>query len=80
MAPTRAEQALSPAPARSLTGHLALAARVLDDLDCAVCGRDVPHELVECLDGHGEDCPDRVCTDCGSVLVVGSAPLLQRSA
>ncbi|MEJ5945445.1 hypothetical protein WDZ17_09090 [Pseudokineococcus basanitobsidens] len=53
---------------------------VLDDIDCSVCGRAVPHELVECVDGHGEDCPDRVCTDCGSVLVVGSAPALRRTA
>lgn len=57
------------------------AAAALDDMDCAVCGRSVPHELVECVDGHGTDCPDRVCTACGSVLVVGSSPLaLRRSA
>ncbi|MEJ5867462.1 hypothetical protein WDV85_06870 [Pseudokineococcus sp. 5B2Z-1] len=57
------------------------AAASLDDLDCAVCGRSVPHELLECLDGHGDECPDRVCTACGAVLVVGPSPLaLRRTA
>jgi len=51
---------------------------VLDDMDCAVCGRSVPHELVDCVDGHEQECPDRVCTACGSVLVGGSSLVLQR--
>jgi len=61
---------------RATLEHSALAS--LDDMDCAVCGRSVPHELVDCVDGHEQDCPDRVCTACGSVLVVGSSPLLLR--
>jgi hypothetical protein len=48
--------------------------RVLEDRDCPECGVAVPFELVECGDGHGEDCPDRVCTGCGLVLVTGPAP------
>ncbi|WP_299036018.1 hypothetical protein [uncultured Pseudokineococcus sp.] len=65
--------------ARATLEHSASAA--LDDMDCAVCGRSVPHELVDCVDGHEQDCPDRVCTACGSILVVGPSPLeLLRSA
>lgn len=37
--------------------------------DCPVCGRGtlVP---TECTEGHGDDCPDRLCLDCGSALFV----------
>ena len=54
-------------------------ASVLDDADCAVCGTAVPHELVECVDGHGEDCPDVVCTACGTVAVTARSPLARAS-
>lgn len=50
----------------------------LETRDCVTCGRTMPFELVDCVDGHGEDCPDRVCVGCGTVLVVGPAPLGQR--
>lgn len=39
--------------------------------DCPVCGK--PGALVSpgpCEDGHGEDCPDRLCLDCGIALMV----------
>lgn len=52
-----------------------LGSRFLDDHECPVCGVALPHELVECVDGHGEDCPDRVCTGCGGVLVTGHVGL-----
>lgn len=37
--------------------------------DCPVCGRGtlVP---TECAEGHGDDCPDRLCLDCGAALFV----------
>ncbi len=47
----------------------------LAQVDCSTCGTAMPFELLECLDGHGEDCPDLVCTGCGYVVVVGPAPL-----
>lgn len=50
----------------------------LESLDCATCGGPMPFEVVDCVDGHGEDCPDRVCVACGYVVVVGLAPLPQR--
>lgn len=47
----------------------------VDAQECVTCGQAVPFEVVDCRDGHGDDCPDRVCTSCGTVLVVGLAPL-----
>jgi hypothetical protein len=31
-------------------------------------------EIPPCFDGHGLDCPDRACIDCGTAIAVG--PLL----
>lgn len=38
---------------------------------CTVCTREVAFELAPCPDGHGSDCPDRICVDCSAVLVLG---------
>jgi len=48
---------------------------VLEELDCLECGEAALFERVECPDGHDEDCPDRVCTSCGLVVVTAGAPL-----
>lgn len=50
----------------------------LETLDCLTCGSPMPFEPVDCVDGHGDDCPDRVCVACGFVVVVGPAPLASR--
>ncbi len=52
----------------------------LESLDCSLCGTAMPFETPGCADGHGDDCPDRVCVGCGTVLVVGLVPLAARSA
>lgn len=53
----------------------------LDAFDCSACGRPMPFEAPECVDGHDDDCPDRVCVGCGLVLEIGPGPLsLRRSA
>ncbi len=39
-------------------------------LDCPVCGRPGPAETPPCVDGHGEECPDRICARCGTALFV----------
>lgn len=50
-------------------------------LDCSTCGSQMPFQALDCPDGHDDDCPDRVCTGCGYVVVVGPVPLgLYRSA
>jgi hypothetical protein len=47
--------------------------------DCPVCGR--PGTLVApvCTEGHGGECPDRLCVDCGVALFV-DPPFRRRSA
>jgi hypothetical protein len=37
---------------------------------CPVCARKQLFEMPECLDGHGADCPDRACAECGTALSV----------
>ncbi len=39
---------------------------------CSVCEQEAPLEPFDCLDGHGADCPELVCVECGAVVVVGS--------
>lgn len=52
----------------------------LETWDCSLCGAAMPFETLGCADGHGDDCPDRVCVGCGGVLVVGPVPMAARSA
>jgi hypothetical protein len=42
----------------------------IEEAPCPVCGKSVPVETPECVDGHGPDCPERLCTLCGSALLV----------
>ncbi|HEY9388805.1 MAG TPA: hypothetical protein VIR27_03415 [Mycobacteriales bacterium] len=37
---------------------------------CGYCGDERPFETPPCADGHGVDCPERVCTHCGTALLV----------
>jgi hypothetical protein len=41
--------------------------------DCPVCGRRGTVVTPDyCSDGHGDECPDRICLDCGGALTVGT--------
>lgn len=44
--------------------------RALDESygDCPMCGGPQLLEVPDCPDGHGAQCPDRVCAGCGSAL------------
>jgi hypothetical protein len=43
--------------------------------DCPVCGRRACVVTPDyCSDGHGDECPDRICLDCGGALTVGAPP------
>ena len=52
-------------------------------LTCPVCAAPREFERPPCPDGHGADCPDLVCVECGMVLVVQpripAAPAAPRS-
>jgi|GEM_PF-860279 len=45
---------------------------------CPECAGERGFEQPPCLDGHGEDCPERACVDCGFALLV--APLTPLAA
>ncbi|HVM26879.1 MAG TPA: hypothetical protein VM433_04310 [Mycobacteriales bacterium] len=38
---------------------------------CAGCRAEQMFELPPCEDGHGDDCPDLACVECGSAIVLG---------
>jgi hypothetical protein len=38
---------------------------------CATCEAEALFEQPECGDGHGVDCPEWVCAQCGDALVLG---------
>ena len=38
---------------------------------CAECSDERPFETPPCDDGHGLDCLDLACVDCGLAIVVG---------
>ncbi len=44
---------------------------MLTDRYCSLCGGARTFEQVPCDDGHGADCPELLCVDCGYVVVVG---------
>jgi hypothetical protein len=46
----------------------------LEFLHCPICRQESLVETPPCPDGHGEACPERLCTECGSVLAVAPEP------
>ena len=38
---------------------------------CVPCGDETFFEVPPCEDGHGEDCLDLACVDCGHAVVLG---------
>jgi hypothetical protein len=40
---------------------------------CSDCSDVTVFEMPPCEDGHGDDCLDLVCVDCGCAVVVGHA-------
>ncbi|RQX03163.1 hypothetical protein [Micromonospora inaquosa] len=41
------------------------------ELYCDVCEGVALFEPPPCVDGHGTDCPELICTACGAAVVVG---------
>jgi hypothetical protein len=39
--------------------------------DCSTCGDQRRFEAPDCADGHGPDCPDLACVECGTAIFVG---------
>jgi hypothetical protein len=40
-------------------------------LSCPECKRSRAFERPPCTDGHGADCPERVCVRCGAAVLLG---------
>ncbi|GAB2464045.1 hypothetical protein [Jatrophihabitans fulvus] len=38
-------------------------------LFCPACDRETAAETPPCADGHGADCPDRACVECGTAVL-----------
>ncbi len=47
---------------------------------CSPCQAEQAFELPPCEDGHGADCPDLACVECGSAVVVGLVDLVVETA
>ena len=43
---------------------------------CSFCDDERSFEQPPCADGHGTDCPELACAECGMAIVVGDAPEL----
>lgn len=50
------------------------------ELPCDTCGTEMLFEVPPCVDGHGDDCPELVCTGCGSALLMLTAPTVTLAA
>ncbi|PZS34828.1 MAG: hypothetical protein DLM59_03890 [Pseudonocardiales bacterium] len=50
--------------------------------ECSTCGGPRAFEAPDCAEGHGPDCPDLACVECGEAVFVGllSAHLSELSA
>jgi hypothetical protein len=40
---------------------------------CTTCRGDVSFEQPDCLEGHGSECPEWVCVECGDAVFMGFA-------
>lgn len=49
-------------------------------LHCPDCAADRLFTPVECLDGHGAECPELVCTSCDAAVLLAPVPAPARPA
>ncbi|MEU8425453.1 hypothetical protein AB0C15_31725 [Micromonospora sp. NPDC048835] len=49
------------------------------EFHCDVCEGVTPFEAPPCVDGHGTDCPELICTGCGAAVVIATvaAPVVR---
>lgn len=47
---------------------------------CVACATDQAFEQPPCPDGHGADCPEWLCLDCGSAVVLSGVVALNPAA
>jgi hypothetical protein len=49
------------------------------ELHCETCDGMRAFEMPPCADGHGPDCPELLCTGCGTAIVVAPYAPLSRA-
>ncbi|NJP33490.1 hypothetical protein [Micromonospora thermarum] len=42
------------------------------EMHCDVCEGVRPFEVPPCVDGHGTDCPELICTGCGAAVLIAT--------
>ncbi|MBW4702443.1 hypothetical protein [Micromonospora sp. RL09-050-HVF-A] len=42
------------------------------ELYCDTCEGVQPFEMPPCADGHGADCPELLCTGCGTAVLIAT--------
>jgi hypothetical protein len=42
------------------------------EMHCDTCGDVQPFETPPCVDGHGVDCPELICTGCGAAVMIAT--------
>ncbi|MEU7977539.1 hypothetical protein AB0B63_03280 [Micromonospora sp. NPDC049081] len=42
------------------------------ELYCDTCEGVQPFEMPPCTDGHGADCPELLCTGCGTAVLIAT--------
>lgn len=45
--------------------------------ECPCCGDERAFETPPCADGHGPDCAELACADCGTALIVAPLALVE---
>jgi hypothetical protein len=53
---------------------------LIDEALCPVCHRLCALEAPTCANGHGSECPERLCTECGAALFVHGSLTLDLTA
>jgi len=43
-------------------------------MQCPTCSRPRLFEQPPCADDHGVDCPEWLCTECGTAILLGRTP------
>jgi hypothetical protein len=43
------------------------------EMYCAICGTDALFEAPPCPDGHDDECPELICTGCGTAIFMAPA-------
>lgn len=60
---------------RALRDPREVTAMALTTLHCSTCGDESSFEQPLCIDGHGPDCPELACVECGTAILIGTVDI-----